>query len=145
MADGKQVHGKHVHLTRRERQIMDVLYAHQEATAAEIQAKIPNSPSYSAVRALLRKLIDKGHIVFRQEGARYVYRPVLPKTDAKKSAVARLVNTFFEGSRASAVVNLLGDDSERLSASDIATIEAQLEALKKAEADPRDDEKGGGQ
>ena len=124
------VHGKHVHLTRRERQIMDVLYAADEATAAEIQAQIPDSPSYSAVRALLRKLMDKGHIAHRQQGAKYVYRPVLPKTDAKKSAVARLVNTFFEGSKASAVVNLLGSDGESLSPEEIEAIEAELKKLK---------------
>ena len=124
------VHGRHVHLTRRERQIMDVLYASDEATAAQIQTQIPDSPSYSAVRALLRKLMDKGHIAHRQQGAKYVYRPVLPKADAKRSAVARLVNTFFEGSRASAVVNLLGNDGESLSPEDIEAIEAALKKLK---------------
>ena len=90
------VHGKHVHLTRRERQIMDVLYAREEASAAEIQADIPDSPSYSAVRALLKKLLDKGHVVHRQNGAKYLYAPVLPKSDAKQSAIRRLLNTFFE-------------------------------------------------
>jgi BlaI family transcriptional regulator, penicillinase repressor len=124
------VHSKHVHLTRRERQIMDVLYAQEEASAGDIQRQIPDSPSYSAVRALLRKLIDKGHIEFRADGARYVYRPLLPKTEAKNSAITRLVNTFFDGSKASAVVNLLGDADGSLSAQDIRAIEAQLEKLK---------------
>ncbi len=124
------VHGKHVHLTRRERQIMDVLYAAGEASAADIQASIPDSPSYSAVRALLRKLMDKGHIEFRQDGARYVYRPVLPKTDAKRSAVERLVRTFFDGSPASAVVNLLGSEGRSLSDADIDAIEAELARIK---------------
>ncbi len=124
------VHGKHVHLTRRERQIMDVLYATGEASAADIQASIPDSPSYSAVRALLRKLMDKGHIDFRQDGARYVYRPVLPKTDAKRSAVERLVRTFFDGSPASAVVNLLGNEGRALSDADIDAIEAELARIK---------------
>ena len=124
------VHSRHVHLTRRERQIMDVLYAMEEASAAEIQARIPDSPSYSAVRALLRKLMDKGHIAFRQEGARYVYYPELPKTDAKKSAIERLVRTFFEGSAASAVVNLLGSEAEELTDADIDAIEAELARIK---------------
>ena len=124
------VHGKHVHLTRRERQIMDVLYAAEEASAADIQARSPDSPSYSAVRALLRKLMDKNHVEFRQEGAKYLYRPVLPKQDAKKSAVRRLVNTFFDGSPASAVVNLLGSEGGELTAADIAAIEAELKKLK---------------
>ncbi len=125
------VHGKHVHLTRRERQIMDVLYATEEASVGDIQARIPDSPSYSAVRALLRKLMDKGHIDFRQEGAKYLYRPVVPKNDATKSAVRRLVNTFFEGSPASAVVNLLGSEGGDLSKADIAAIEAELKKLKR--------------
>ncbi|XOV83863.1 MAG: BlaI/MecI/CopY family transcriptional regulator [bacterium] len=126
------VHGKHVHLTRRERQIMDVLYAREEASAADIQQLIPDSPGYSAVRALLRKLLDKGHIEFRADGARYVYRPLLPKEDAKDSAITRLVNTFFNGSRASAVVNLLGEQSSDLTAEDIRAIEQQLAKLKPA-------------
>ena len=113
-----------------ERQIMDVLYASGEASAGDIQDRIPDSPSYSAVRALLKKLLDKGHIAFRQEGPKYFYRPVLPKSDAKRSAVRRLVNTFFDGSAGSAVVNLLGTEGKRLSESDIAAIEAELKKLK---------------
>jgi len=136
------VHSKHIHLTRRERQIMDVLYARREASAADIQAGIPEAPSYSAVRALLRKLMDKGHVTFRQDGARYVYRPVLPKTDAKRGAVQSLINTFFDGDRASAVVNLLGANQDALSDADIAAIEAQLEAVKAhhRQAQPHPDE-----
>lgn len=124
------VHGKHVHLTRRERQIMDVLYAREEASASEIQAAIPDSPSYSAVRALIKKLLDKGHVTHRQEGAKYIYAPVLPKSDAKKSAVSRLINTFFDGSPASAVVNLLGSQGDSLSREDIRAIEQELKKLK---------------
>lgn len=124
------VHSKHVHLTRRERQIMDVLYAAGEASVGDIQAQIPDSPGYSAVRALLRKLKDKGHIEFRQDGAKYLYQPVLPKTEAKRSAIQRLVRTFFDGSPANAVVNLLGSEGGELSQSDIAAIEAELAKLK---------------
>lgn len=124
------VHGKHVHLTRRERQIMDVLYAREEASALDIQEQIPDSPSYSAVRALLKKLMDKGHIEYRQSGAKYFYRPILPKNDAKKSAIRRLLDTFFDGSTASAVVNLLGQGGKELSDDEIAAIEAELERLK---------------
>ncbi|NKC00498.1 MAG: BlaI/MecI/CopY family transcriptional regulator [Pseudomonadales bacterium] len=123
-------HGKHVHLTRRERQIMDVLYANEEASALDIKEQIPDSPSYSAVRALLKKLMDKGHIAYRQTGAKYFYRPVLPKSDAKVSAIRRLLDTFFDGSTASAVVNLLGDGGKDLSDEDIAQIEAELKKLK---------------
>ena len=120
----------HVHLTRRERQIMDVLYATDEASAGEIQDSIPDSPSYSAVRALLRKLMDKGHVDYRQDGAKYVYRPVLPKQEAKRGAVQRLLDTFFDGSAGSAVVNLLGEEGKDLSVEDIDEIEAMLAKLK---------------
>ena len=125
------VHGKHVHLTRRERQIMDVLYAAEEASVGDIQARIPDSPSYSAVRALLRKLMDKGHIEFRQDGAKYLYRPVVPKNDATQSAIRRLINTFFEGSRADAVVNLLGSEGRNMTAEEITAIEDELAKLKR--------------
>ena len=124
------VHGKHVHLTRRERQIMDVLYTNGEASVGDIQAQIPDSPSYSAVRALVGKLMDKGHVEYRQAGAKYVYRPLVPKNDAQNSAVRRLLNTFFDGSAAHAVVNLLGSQAEQLSDDDIAKIEAQLKKIK---------------
>lgn len=127
------VHNKHVHLTRRERQIMDILYSRDEASAADIQAGIPDSPSYSAVRALLKKLVDKGHITHRAEGAKYLYRPVLPKQDAKASAIRRLVNTFFDGSPASAVVNLLGSTDTKLDADDLAAIEAALKTVKQTQ------------
>ena len=125
------VHGKHVHLTRRERQIMDVVYAQSEASVAEIQRSIPDSPSYSAVRALVRKLMDKGHLEYRQDGARYVYRPVVPKNDAQHSAVQRLLNTFFDGSAGQAVVNLLGSQADRISDADIAKIEQEIQRLKR--------------
>ncbi|MEM7101051.1 MAG: BlaI/MecI/CopY family transcriptional regulator [Pseudomonadota bacterium] len=124
------VHGKHVHLTRRERQIMDVLYARGEASVGEIQDQIPDSPSYSAVRALVRKLMDKGHVAYRQSGSKYVYHPLVPKDDAQDSAMRRLLNTFFDGSAAHAVVNLLGSQAEQLSQDDIAKIEAQLKKIK---------------
>ena len=120
---------EHVHLSRRERQIMDVLYESEEASAGDIHQKLPDSPSYSSVRALLMRLVGKGHIVFRQEGPRYLYRPVLPKDDAKKGAIGRLLETFFSGSAKDAVVNLLG--SRALSAEDLDDIE---EALEKARA-----------
>ena len=126
----KPKHRPHVHLTRRERQIMDVLYATNEASASEIQDNIPDSPSYSAVRALIRKLMDKGHVEYRQDGAKYVYRPVLPKQEAKRGAVQRLIDTFFDGSPGEAVVNLLGEEGKALSADDIDQIESMLNKLK---------------
>ena len=117
-------------LAPREKQIMDVLFHLGRASVSEVREQLADPPSYSAVRALIKKLLDKGHVSHRQAGSKYIYAPVLPKNDAKKSAVQRLVNTFFDGSPASAVVNLLGSQSKDLSADDIQAIEAELAKLK---------------
>lgn len=119
-----------IQLTRRERQIMDVMYAAEAATAAEVQERLPGSPSYSTVRALLKKLVDKGHVTFREDGPRYVYLPVVPKTKASESALSRLLDTFFNGSAGAAVVNLLGRKGNDLTAEEISEIEDQLKRLK---------------
>ena len=123
----------HVHLTRRERQIMDVLYERGEASVGEVRRALPNAPSYSAVRALMRKLLDKGHASYREEGTRYVYRPVLARNRARRSALQRVVNTFFDGSAADAVVGLLGNE-RNLTNDDLARIQATLEKLKAPKA-----------
>src|SRR5271166_2080161 len=86
------------HLSRRERQIMDVLHARGRATAAEVLAALPDPPGYSAVRALLRILERKGHLKHRNEGARYVYLPRVSRQAASRSALKRVVSTFFAGS-----------------------------------------------
>lgn len=127
------VHREHVHLTRRERQIMDVLYTMEEATASEVHKHLPDTPSYSAVRALLKKLLEKGHVAYREDGPRYVYRPVLAKGTAQQSALNRLLETFFAGSTADAVVSLLGRSKSPLSAEDIAAIEQELAKLKRGD------------
>lgn len=119
----------HVHLTRRERQIMDVLYEQGEASVGEVRRALPNAPSYSAVRALMRKLLDKGHASYREQGTRYVYRPVLARNRARRSALQRVVNTFFDGSAADAVVGLLGNERD-LTEEELARIQATLEKLK---------------
>ena len=119
----------HVHLTRRERQIMDVLYERGEASVGEVRRALPNAPSYSAVRALMRKLLDKGHASYREEGTRYVYRPVLARNRARRSALQRVVNTFFDGSAADAVVGLLGNERD-LTDEELTRIQATIEKLK---------------
>ena len=119
----------HVHLTRRERQIMDVLYERGEASVGEVRRALPNAPSYSAVRALMRKLLDKGHASYREQGTRYVYRPVLARNRARRSALQRVVTTFFDGSAADAVVGLLGNE-RHLSEEELARIQTTLERLK---------------
>ena len=98
-------------LSRRERQIMDVLFQRGTATAAQVRDGMPDAPSYSAVRAHLRILEDKGHVRHEQDGARYVYRPTLNKERARRSALGHLVDTFFDGSAEKAAVALLGDST----------------------------------
>jgi predicted transcriptional regulator len=110
------------HLSRRERQIMDVLHAREAATAAEVRAALPQPPSYSAVRALLRILEEKGHVKHHQEGARYVYLPCASRKTAGRSALKRILATFFSGSVDHAVAALLD-------ASDVQLSEAELKKL----------------
>jgi len=102
-------------LSRRERQIMDVLFKHGKATAAEIQSGMPDPPSYSAVRAMLRTLEEKGHIRHQADGPRYVYTPTMARERAKRSALRHLVETFFDGSVELAVAALLDGGARKLS------------------------------
>jgi predicted transcriptional regulator len=97
-------------LSRRERQIMDVIYRRGQATAADVLQDIPDPPSYSAVRALLRLLEDKGHVRHEQDGPRYVYLPTVNRERARRSALTHVVRTFFDGSATDAVAALLDND-----------------------------------
>lgn len=105
----------HLDLSRRERQIIDILYAQGRATAAEVQAALPDPPSYSAVRAMLRILEEKGHVRHEQDGPRYVYLPTVGRDNAKKSAMRHTVQTFFEGSASQAISALLDDPRAKFS------------------------------
>jgi predicted transcriptional regulator len=105
----------HLDLSRRERQIVDILYSQGRATAAEVQAALPDPPSYSAVRAMLRILEEKGHVRHEQDGPRYVYVPTLARDNAKRSALRHMLQTFFDGSAEQAISALLDDSSTRLS------------------------------
>jgi len=98
-------------LSRRERQIMDVIYRHGKVTAAEVLAELPDPPGYSAVRAMLRLLEEKGHIRHEQDGPRYVYMPTVNRDKARRSAMRHLVRTFFDGSTEDAVAALLQNDA----------------------------------
>ena len=104
----------HVTLTRRERQIMDVLFRRGRATASQVMQELPGGPSYSTVRTQLRVLEDKGHVRHEEEGPRYVYMPAVPRHAARKSALRHLVNTFFDGSTEKVVAALLGGEGTRL-------------------------------
>jgi BlaI family penicillinase repressor len=114
--------------SRRERQIMDILYRRGRATANEVMADLPGDPSYSTVRTQLRVLESKGHVRHEEEGLRYVYLPAVARHAARRSALRHLVDTFFEGSTEKVVAALLGGDASRLSDAEldrIATIVAR--------------------
>ena len=121
-------------LSRRERQIMDILIEHQTCSAGDIQKALPDPPSYSAVRALLARLVEKGVVQFTQQGAKYVYSPKIKTEKAQQSAVARLLKTFFKGSRLNAVNALLDAEGEALDAWEIEKLERKIADLKKAQA-----------
>jgi predicted transcriptional regulator len=102
-------------LSRRERQIMDILYQLERATVAEVLAKLADKPSYSTVRAQLRVLEDKGHVRHEEHGLRYVYVPIVPRDVARRSALRHLVETFFDGSAEKVVAALLGGEASQIS------------------------------
>lgn len=102
-------------LSRRERQIMDIVYAQGEASAAAIHAALPDPPSYSAVRALLAILLEKGHLKHRSEQGRYIYTPTRRRAQVGRSALRRVVDTFFDGSLEKAVAALLQGSDASLS------------------------------
>jgi predicted transcriptional regulator len=106
-------------LSRRERQIMDVVYARGEATAADVLAGLPDPPTKTAVRTLLRILEGKGHLTHRQEGLAYVYRASRPRGRAGRSALRRVLQTFFDGSLEKAVAAHLGSSATELSADEL--------------------------
>jgi predicted transcriptional regulator len=119
------------HLSRRERQIMDILYERSSATAAQVLAALPDPPSYSAARAALRILEEKGHVTHTRDGHRYVFEPVVSRHQARKKATQRLLKTFFDGSREKAVAALLGD-AEKLTDDELARIAELIDAARKA-------------
>jgi len=102
-------------LSRRERQIMDILYRQGRATAGEVMEALSGDPTYSTVRTQLRVLEEKGHVRHEELGLKYVYIPAVPRTAARRSALRHLVETFFDGSAESAVAALLGGEGARLS------------------------------
>ena len=120
----------HPQLSRRERQIMDAAYRLGRASAAEILREIPEPPSYSAVRALLRILVDKGHLRFDQDGPRYVYSPTVSRRKARSGALEQLVRTFFDGSPAQAVTALLDSSQGKLSRAELDELAALIDAAR---------------
>ena len=118
-------------LSRRERQIMDVIYRHGKVTAAEVLAELPDPPSYSAVRAMLRLLEEKGHVRHEQDGPRYVFLPTVNRDKARRSAMRHLVRTFFDGSTEDAVAALLQNDTGGMSDLELERLSQLIDSAKK--------------
>jgi len=121
----------HRDLSRRERQILDILFKTGRASAAEVQTALPDPPSYSAVRALLRILEEKGHVRHEQDGPRYVYAPTLPRNNAQRSALRHMLQTFFNGSAEQAISALLDDQSTRLSNAELDRLASLIDHARK--------------
>jgi BlaI family transcriptional regulator, penicillinase repressor len=121
----------HLNLTRRERQIMDILYRLGRGTAGEVLADLPGAPSYSTVRAQLRVLEEKGHVRHEEMGLRYVYVPIVPRHEVRQSALRHLVDTFFEGSTQKVVAALLGSEGSKVSQEDLDRIAELVEKARK--------------
>lgn len=117
--------------SRRERQLMDILYARGEASVAEIQAALPDAPSYNSVRKLLSILEEKGHLTHREEGRQYIYLPAHSPQTAAKSALRGLLGTFFGGSPKALVATLLDDEETEVSSTDLDALEALIAAARK--------------
>jgi predicted transcriptional regulator len=121
-------------LSRRERQIMNVIYERGQATAAEVCEAIPEPPGYSAVRALLRILEEKGHLRHVKDGARYVYLPIQPRQQAARSALSQVLNTFFAGSIEQAVAALITDSEANISDEELDRLASLIEQARETES-----------
>lgn len=117
-------------LSRRERQIVDILYELNQASAQDVLDRLPEPPSYSAVRAMLARMVDKKLVQFHNEGGKYIYSPMGKEEDAQLSALQRLIKTFFRGSRVKAVNALLETDADKLSTREIEELERTIARIK---------------
>lgn len=124
-------------LSRRERQIMDVLFRTGQATVSDVQAAMTDPPSYSAVRAMLRILEEKGHARHEQDGPRYIYKPVVARDRAKRSAMRHLLHTFFDGSHEQAVAALLDEASASISDTELDRLADLIERRRNKEGAAR--------
>lgn len=119
------------HLSRRERQILEILYERGKASAAEVRQAMPDAPGYSAVRALLRVLEEKGHVRHEEQGPKYVYLPVVARNKASRSAVKHVMDTFFAGSPEQIVAALLDVSAARLTREELDRMAAMIEQAKR--------------
>lgn len=120
----------HAALTRRERQIMDIIYKRGRATANEVLEDLPGTPHYSTVRTQLRVLEEKGHVTHEEDGVRYVYIPAMHRRAARKSALRHLVDTFFDGSAEQVVAAVLGGEGAKLSDAELDRIAELVDKAK---------------
>jgi BlaI family penicillinase repressor len=120
-------------LSRRERQIMEILYQHGKASASEVRELMESAPGYSAVRAMLRVLEEKGHVKHQAEGLKYVYVPTVAREKAKRSAVKHVLDTFFNGSPEQIVAALLDVSSTRLTREELDRMAEMIERAKREE------------
>ena len=118
-------------MSRRERQIMDVIYRLGRASAADVREQLPDPPGYSAVRALLRVLEEKGHLRHEQDGPRYVFLPTVARDRARRSALRQLLNTFFDDSPEEAVAALLDLSGTKLTGAELERLAARIEQAKR--------------
>ena len=127
--------GPYAGLSRRERQIMEILFQQGPTAAEQVRRSMADPPSYSAVRAMLRVLEEKGHVCHEQQGPRYLYKPIISSEKAQKSALRNLMTTFFNGSAERAVAALLDLASAELSASELDRLGRLIENAKKEEGE----------
>lgn len=118
-------------LSRRERQIMDVVYRRGSATAAEITADLPDPPTSTAVRTMLRILEDKGHLTHEQDGVRYVYRAVVDRQQARESVITHVIRTFFDGSAEQAMATLIDRSGSDLTDAELARLAGLIAKARK--------------
>ena len=121
----------HASLTRRERQIMDILYRAGRGTVAEVRSGLPDPPSYSAVRAMLRILEEKGHVRHEHDAARYIFIPTIKRDAAKRSALRHVINTFFEGSASQVMAALVEMSGRGLDQDELARLRQVIDEAKK--------------
>ena len=125
--------GEPLPLSRREREIMEVLYRLGEAGVGEVVARIPDRPSYNSVRVTLGILAKKGHVTYHKDGRRYVYSPTVPHSEASKSAVHSLLRTFFRGSHSTAILTMLDMSEADLSEEELREIESWIKNARESE------------
>ena len=130
---------KKIHqLSKRERQIMDALYKLESASAQEVLSNIPEPPSYSSVRALLARMLEKDLIETEKQGAKLIYRPKTKIESMRKTAIARLINIFFAGSTAQAVTGLIEEKSDDMTDAELARLARHIEAARSRKAESKD-------